>query len=139
MKYVIIGNSAAGIGAVEGIRQMDKQGAITVITNEPYHTYSRPLISYLLLGKVTEETMKYRSDTFYADNNVRLVNAAATEIDAKHKQVLLSDGSKVPFDKLLVATGSSAFIPPVEGLDTVKDKCTFMALDDAHKLNEMLG
>jgi NAD(P)H-nitrite reductase large subunit len=38
VKYVIIGNSAAGIGAVEGIRQMDQQGEITVITNEPYHT-----------------------------------------------------------------------------------------------------
>jgi NAD(P)H-nitrite reductase large subunit len=139
MKYVIIGNSAAGIGAVEGIRQIDKQGAITVITNEPHHTYSRPLISYLLLGKVTEETMKYRSDTFYTDNNVRLVHVAATEIDAKQKQVLLSDGSKVPFDKLLVATGSSPFVPPLEGLDTVTNKCTFMALDDAHKLNEMLG
>jgi len=53
--YVIIGNSAAGIGAVEGIRQIDKQGEITIITNEAHHTYSRPLISYLLLGKVTEE------------------------------------------------------------------------------------
>jgi len=139
MKYVIIGNSAAGIGAVEGIRQIDKQGEITIITNEPYHTYSRPLISYLLLGKVTEETMKYRGDNFYAENNCKLLaGATVTQIDAKAKQVVLSDKSRVPYDKLLVAAGSSAFVPPFEGLDSVKDQCTFMSLDDAHKLDKAL-
>jgi len=139
MKYVIIGNSAAGIGAVEGIRQIDKQGEITIITNEPHHTYSRPLISYLLLGKVTEDGMKYRGDTFYADNNCTLLkDIAVTKIDAKAKQVFLSNNSSIPYDKLLVATGSSAFVPPFEGLDTVKDKFTFMSLDDARKLDKAL-
>jgi NAD(P)H-nitrite reductase large subunit len=138
--YVIIGNSAAGIGAVEGIRQIDKQGAITIITNEPHHTYSRPLISYLLLGKVTEDTMKYRGDNFYADNNCKLLaDVAVTQIDAKAKQVALSNNSRVPYDKLLVAAGSSAFVPPFEGLDTVKDQCTFMSLDDARKLDKLIG
>jgi NAD(P)H-nitrite reductase large subunit len=139
-KYVIIGHSAAGIGAVEGIRQIDTQGEITVITNEAHHTYSRPLISYLLLGKVTAETMKYRGDTFYTENNCKLLaGVAATKIDAGAKQVILSDNSRVPYDKLLVAAGSSAFVPPFEGLDSVKDQCTFMSLDDAHKLDKSLG
>ena len=137
-RYVIIGNSAAGIGAVEGIRQVDRQGEITIVSDEPHHTYSRPLISYLLLGKVTEETMKYRSDQFYTENNVRLVHAAAAEIDHKRKQVVLADSSRIPYDKLLIATGSSAFVPPFDGLDTVKDKYTFMCLDDAQKLRETL-
>ncbi|MDR1869006.1 MAG: FAD-dependent oxidoreductase [Treponema sp.] len=140
MKYVIIGNSAAGVGAVEGIRQIDKQGEITVITNEPHHTYSRPLISYLLLGKVDEEKMKYRDSGFYTDNNCKLMaNVTVTGIDAKAKQVALSNNSRVPYDKLLVATGSSAFVPPFEGLDSVKDKFTFMSLDDAHNLDKSLS
>jgi NAD(P)H-nitrite reductase len=140
MKYVIIGNSAAGIGAVEGIRKTDKQGEITVITNEPHHTYSRPLISYLLLGKVTEEGMKYRGGSFYKDNNCTLLaNTTVTQIDAAAGKLVLSDGKKIPYDKLLVAAGSSPFVPPFEGLDTVKDKCTFMSLDDAKKLESMLG
>ena len=139
MRYVIIGNSAAGIGAVEGIRQVDKTGEITVITSESHHTYSRPLISYLLLGKVTEESMKYRDDGFYACNNCTLLcDAAVTEIDAKTKQVVLAEGRRIPYDKLLVATGSSAFVPPLEGLDTVENKFSFMGLDDARKLNEAL-
>jgi len=140
MKYVIIGNSAAGVGAVEGIRQIDKQGEITLVTNEAHHTYSRPLISYLLLGKVDEEKMKYRGGGFYTDNNCKLlVNVTVTQIDAKSKQVLLSDNSRVPYDKLLVAAGSSAFVPPFEGLDGVKDKFTFMSLDDAHKIDKALA
>jgi NAD(P)H-nitrite reductase large subunit len=139
MDYVIIGNSAAGIGAVEGIRQKDKHGEITVITNEPYHTYSRPLISYLLLGKVTEEGMKYRGGNFYKDNNCTLLaNMSVTQINAEEKTVLCG-GKRIPYDKLLVASGSSPFVPPFEGLDTVKDKCTFMSLDDAKKLDAMLG
>jgi NAD(P)H-nitrite reductase large subunit len=139
LKYVIIGNSAAGIGAVEGIRSIDKQGEITIITDESYHTYSRPLISYLLLGKVTKESMIYRRDNFYSDNNCSLLsNTAAEKIDAKAKNVILRDGEKLPYDKLLVATGSSPFVPPFEGLDTVKNKFTFMSLDDALKLDAEL-
>jgi NAD(P)H-nitrite reductase large subunit len=139
MKYVIIGNSAAGIGAVEGIRQIDKNSEITIIANEPHHTYSRPLISYLLLGKVTEETMKYRANDFYSANNCTLLHSDATEVDAKAKQVALTNGKRIPYDKLLVATGSSAFVPAFEGLNTVKDKFTFMSLDDAKKLDASLA
>jgi len=139
MRYVIIGNSAAGIGAVEGIRQIDKQGEITVITSEPHHTYSRPLISYLLLGKVTEEKMKYRGDGFYLENNCTLLaDTAAAKINSSDKHVLLNDGKAVPYDKLLIAAGSSAFVPDVEGLDSVKDKYTFMSLDDARRLDKAL-
>ena len=139
-KYVIIGNSAAGIGAVEGIRQIDKEGEITIITNEAHHTYSRPLISYLLLGKVDEEKMKYRDSGFYTDNNCKLLaNVTVTGIDAKAKQAVLSDNSRVPYDKLLVAAGSSAFVPPFEGLDKVKDKFAFMSLDDARNLDKSLS
>jgi len=140
MKYVIIGNSAAGIGAVEGIRQIDKSGEITIITNEPHHTYSRPLISYLLLGKTTEEKMRYRGGNFYTDNKCNLLsNVSVTKIDSGAKKVTLSDSKQIDYDKLLVAAGSSAFVPPFEGLDSVKDKCTFMSLDDAKKLETMLG
>ena len=84
MNYVIIGNSAAGIGAVEGIRQVDKKSEITIISNEPHHTYSRPLISYLLLGKTSEEKMKYRDKDFYSNNKCNLLaGTAAVGIDAK--------------------------------------------------------
>ena len=62
MKYVIIGNSAAAAGAVEGIRGIDQSSPITIISNEKYHIYSRPLISYYLCGKTDLQRMKYRPD-----------------------------------------------------------------------------
>jgi len=68
-----------------------------------------------------------------------MLHATAKEIDAKSKQVILSSGEKISYDKLLVATGSSAFVPPFDGLDTVKDKFTFMSLDDAKKLEKSLA
>jgi NAD(P)H-nitrite reductase large subunit len=92
-----------------------------------------------VLGKKTEEKMKYRSDEFYSKNNVGFVHASVKEIDAKAKQVVLGNGERIPYDKLLVATGSSAFVPPFEGLDSVKEKFTFMSLDDAKKLEKSLS
>ncbi|MCL2062313.1 MAG: FAD-dependent oxidoreductase [Firmicutes bacterium] len=138
MEYVIIGNSAAAIGAVEGIRSVDKKGTITLVSNEPYHTYSRPLISYLLQEKVTEDAMKYRPDTFYTENACRLIFASAVQIDAKKKRVLLDNGQELPYGKLLTATGSSASVVPFAGLQSVKNAFTFMGLDDAKALRAAL-
>ncbi len=139
MKYVIIGNSAAAIGCVEGIRQIDKDGKITIISNEPHHTYSRPLISYLLYGKTDEQRMKYRPDSFYADNNVEtMLGRTVKKINTEHQKVVLDDNTVVGYDRLMVATGSKPFIPPMDGLDKVKHKFTFMTLDDAHALQKKL-
>ena len=140
MKYVIIGNSAAAVGAVEGIRKHDRTGEITIISDEPQHTYSRPLISYLLRGDVAAESMRYRPKSFYADNacTVRL-GMRAVAIDATAKYVLLADGERVAYDKLLVATGSAPSNPTFEGLDTVKSRHTFMSCDDAVRLGEAIN
>lgn len=137
MKYVIIGNSAAAIGCIEGIRKVDTKGEITVISDETHHTYSRPLISYYLLGKVTRETMRYRDENFYKDNNVTaLLGEKAVKIDKK--EVTLESGKTVLFDKLLIATGSSPFVPPMKGLDSVENKFSFMKFDDALALENVL-
>ena len=70
MNYVIIGNSYAGISAAEAIREIDSKGEITIISYEPYSVYSRPLISYHLAGKVSEENMYYRPLDFYEKMNI---------------------------------------------------------------------
>ena len=140
MRYVIIGNSAAAVGAVEGIRQIDQKGEITILTDEPHHVYSRPLLSYYLMGKATAEKMKYRSDGFYDENGCTLLcNAHATQIEPSQKTVVLASGDCLSYDKLLVATGSSALIPPFDGLDTVESMNTFMSMNDALRLERALG
>lgn len=140
MNYVIIGNSAGAIGCIEGIRSVDKQGKITLISNESHHTYSRPLISYLIYGKTDEQRMKYRPDSFYADNSVETyLGKSVVKIDKDAKNVTLDDKTTIAYDKLLVATGSSPFVPPMDGLDNVKNKFTFMTLDDAKGLQAVIG
>ena len=139
MEYVIVGNSTAAVGAVEGIRALDKNGNITVISNEVHHTYSRPLISYLLQGKTDRERMKYRADSFYDDNGCKTVfGKNVSKIDKENKSVQLDDGASIPYDKLLIATGSSPFVPPMEGLDKVSKRFCFMSLDDANALEAAL-
>lgn len=137
MKYVIIGNSAAAIGTIQGIRLVDKTGQIVVISDEKYHTYSRPLISYWLKESVTEENMRYRDEDFYEKNDVdTLFETRVTKINADKKTVTIENGNEISYDKLMVATGSKPFIPPMEGLDKVEKKFTFMKFDDAKAVKE---
>lgn len=135
MRYVIIGNSTAAIAAVEGIRQTDKTGSITIVSEEGHHTYSRPLISYLLLGKTDQKKIRYRDDTFYSRNGCEtLFSKKAIRIEPAFKRIVLENDMHLKYDKLLVATGSSAFVPDISGLDKVADKHTFMSLDDCLQL-----
>lgn len=137
MKYVIIGNSAAAIGTIQGIRLVDKTGQIVVISDEKYHTYSRPLISYWLKEQVTEENMRYRGEDFYEENDVdTLFETRVTKINPDRKTVTIENGNEISYDKLMVATGSKPFVPPMEGLDRVAKKFTFMKLDDAKAVRE---
>jgi len=139
MKYVLIGNSTAAVACVEGIRQLDQEGSITMVSNEPYHTYSRPLISYLLAGKTDRERMKYRPENFYEENRCQLIaGVSADHLEPKRKKVVLSDGRELSYDKLLIATGSSPAVPPIKGLETVDNMTTFLSLDDALRLESML-
>ena len=86
-KYVIIGNGVAAAGCIEGIRSVDTQGDITVISAEKHPVYSRPLISYYLEGKTTLEKMNYRSADFYEKNGAELVYETAKKIDAEKSSV----------------------------------------------------
>lgn len=136
MKYVIIGNGAASVGAIEAIRKNDKSGEITVFTDEKFPCYGRPLISYYLEGKTTADKMGYRGESFYRDNGVTLLlGTPATKIDPAKKTVT-AGGKEYAYDKLLVATGSSPFVPPTPGYDKVRNKFTFINFADALALEK---
>lgn len=136
-KYVIIGNSAAAIGTIEGIRSVDTEGTITLISDEKHHTYSRPLISYYLLGAVEEKKMLYRDKDFYKKNGVE-TKLGVRAVKIGKNSVTLENGEEVSFEKLMVATGSKPFVPPMEGYDTVKNSFTFMTLDSVKEIKKKL-
>ena len=140
MKYVIIGNSAAGIACVEGSRSADAEGEITIVSDEPFAAYGRPLISYYLLGATDRQRMLYRPADFYERNKVRtLLGARAEKIDPAAQKIVLRGGGEIPYDRLLVATGSRPFEPPMEGIEGVKNKFSFMTLQDALSLEKVLS
>ena len=131
-RYVIVGNGTAAAGAIEGIRSVDREGVITVISAEKHPAYCRPLISYYLEGKTKLENIGYRGADFYDKNGcVVHYGRSATKLDPATQTLTLDDGTTVPYNSICIATGSSPFVPPMDGLDTVEKKVPFLTLDDA--------
>lgn len=136
--YVIVGGGVASVACIEGIRSVDKKGKIYLISGENKPTYCRPLISYYLQGLTDFEKMKYRPEGFYKDNGVELIFGTAEKTDADKKTVTV--GKKdFSYDELLVATGSTPFVPPFTGLDKVQNKFSFMTEDDALAIDKAIN
>lgn len=130
-QYVIIGNGVAAAGCIEGIRKIDTESKITVVSEEKYAVYCRPLISYYLEKKTDLLRMNYRREGFYEHMGCEvLYGRKAVRIDHDAKMVILDDGSELPYSTVCVAAGSVPFVPPFEGLETVEKKFSFMTLDD---------
>ena len=139
-EYVIIGNGVAATGCIEGIRSVDKEGAITIVSEEMHEVYCRPLISYYLEKKTDLERMHYRDVGFYDRMGCKvLYGRKAVSIDPDKKEAALDDGSVLPYASLCLATGSSPFVPSFEGLDTVPKKFSFLTLDDALSLEKAIN
>jgi NAD(P)H-nitrite reductase large subunit len=138
VNYIIIGNSASGVAAIEAIRKYDEKSQITVISDESYTSYSRPLISYLLGKKVTFKMMPYREISFYKDNQVKLVlNTKVTKLDLSKKEVILMDKQKIYFDKLLIATGGRPINLRIPG-SKLNGIFTFFKLDDVGEIERYI-
>ena len=138
MDYVIIGNSAAAVGAIERIRKNDRSGKITVISDEVHTCYSRPLITYYLADKVKNAGMCYRDKSFYAKNKVKtLLGKKVVSISTSRKKVELDDGKDISYDKLLITTGGKPFVPPIKGADK-ENVFTFTIFDDAIALKKLV-
>lgn len=139
-QYVIIGNGVAAVGAIEGIRSVDKEGKITVVSEENHPVYCRPLISYYLEHKTDPERMNYRGTDFYDKMGCDvLYGKQVTGIDTNTKTVMIGDGTELAYTTVCVATGSAPFVPPFEGLETVENKFCFMTLDDTFALEKAIS
>lgn len=130
-RYVLIGNSAASLAAVDGIRKRDKDGEITIINREEGPAYSRVALPYYVAGEMTLSDLLIRQKPDYAKAGVHLVEKEnVVAVDPAGKRVELESGRKIEFDKLLIGTGSEAVVPPIQGLDQVPHHYLW-TLDDA--------
>ncbi|HCN69568.1 MAG TPA: nitrite reductase large subunit, partial [Candidatus Accumulibacter sp.] len=119
LKLVVIGNGMAGIRAVEELLKLAPDlYDIAVFGAEPHPNYNRILLSPVLSGEQTLEQIVLNPLQWYADHGIRL-HLGKTVVDVQRRQrvVIADDGTREPYDRLLIATGSNPFILPVPGTD----------------------
>lgn len=116
-RVVIIGASAAGASAAEAVRRLDRECHLTLISDEPVPLYSRCLLSDYLLGEVQRERLTFQPPDWPRGLNVEVIQERAVELDVAVGRVVTASGRRVPYDRLVIATGASPLLPPLPGLE----------------------
>ncbi len=138
-RYLILGNSAAALSAIDAIRQRDRDGLITVVSKEPEPTYSRVALPYILSREKHLRQITLQEPEYYRANGVMLVSGAgANHLDPVKKAVHFSGAPAVSYDKLLIATGSESRVPPIQGIEDA-DPCYHWTLADTQKIQRQMA
>ena len=128
--YVIIGNGVAGTTAAENIRKIDKEGNITIVTDEDRAFYYRIRLNEFMSGDITEQDLIAKGDQWYRDQNIDLrLMTRVVRAELGERVIITDNKERLSYDRLLIATGSHSFIPPIKGsekrgvfaLRTIKD------------------
>jgi nitrite reductase (NADH) large subunit len=137
-KLVLIGNGMAGMRTIDELLKLaPEQYDITVFGAEPHGNYNRIMLSPVLAGDKTIDDIIIHDVQWYQDNHISLhTNTTVTEIDRVRRQVIADDGSVVPYDRLVLATGSKPFILPISGHD-LEGVISFRDINDVNTMIEM--
>ena len=138
-KLVVVGNGMAGVACVEQILKHSPHFEITIFGDETHVNYNRILLSSVLAGERGSDEITLNPLEWYLRNDITLhLGARIVDVDPVQKTVAADDGRTVPFDTLLLATGSSPLMPPIDGVG--KDGVfVFRTLDDTRALVERAG
>lgn len=116
VKYLIIGNGIAGLSAAKEIRKNDAKGSIMMISKEPYLPYYRIRLTEFLSKDFKDEDILVHKDDWYQKQDIKqLLSKIVERIEIEESMVVLDDGMEIKYEKLLIATGSRPFIPPIAG------------------------
>lgn len=118
-KIAIVGGGAAGFAAAEMLRREQYAGSIVMLSNDDVAPVDRPNLSKdYLAGSAPEEWLPLRGEDFYAENKIDLrLKTDVASIDVAGRAVVLANGEKVPYDRLLLATGAEPIRLPLPGMD----------------------
>ncbi|MDN3513819.1 MAG: FAD-dependent oxidoreductase [Candidatus Brocadia sp.] len=131
MAYIILGNGVAGTEAARNIRKIDPSAEIMIFTQDHYPLYFRPRIPDLLAKEVTaEQIFVYKTEWYYKNKIQLYLNCIVKSIDQKNQTIVLTDGSHFSYSKLLLATGSTGFVPSIDGINTTRDIFTLQTIED---------
>ena len=136
-RIVIVGGGAAGFAAAEMLRRRKYEGGIVMLSSDDAPPVDRPNLSKdYLAGSAPEEWLPLRDSSFYSDNAIDLrLNTTVEAIDVKAREVSLSTGDRVPFDRLLLATGAEPVSPSIPGARP-SDALTLRSLKDCRTIIE---
>lgn len=136
MKIVVIGSGTAGSNFALFMRKLDRKAEITVIGKDPTMQYSPPCaLPHVVSGTIEkpEDVIVFPPNEFYEKQKINLMlNTEAKAIDRERK-VVITDKGEVPYDKLVLAVGSKAFIPPIKGVEN-EGVFTLKSLDDVRRI-----
>ena len=136
--YVILGNGTAGFNAAKAIRERDKTGSIVMISNEPYPSYNRPMLTKSIVAGLSAEQIAIEGPEWYEENRIyQMLGKQVTSVDMEAKEVLLDSGEKVRFTRLIYALGSECFIPPMEG-HGLPEVVAIRRLSDVEKVESLM-
>ena len=136
-RYIIIGGGIAGVSAAEAVHALQPEADISLISEEHYLPYFRMSLTRYLAGEVEREKLTLHEQQWYLHNHITiLLNTHVEAIDAEAKQVSLADGQKLPYDKLILASGAHPIMPPFPGRE-LKGVQTLRTLDDADLILEV--
>lgn len=136
MVYVIVGASASGINAAKTLRENDKNAEIILVSKDEY-VYSRCILHHFLDGRREIEALDFTPKNFFEMYNIKWVKGVEViGIDIKEKKLKLLNYEDLSYDKVLLAAGSSSFLPPIENLRTANNVIGLRNLDDAIKIKE---
>ncbi len=135
-RYVIIGNGVAGTTAAENIRELDKTGKIDIFTDEAAPFYTRIRLPDYIAGEVEEEKLVLHKPQWYQGRDIALhLEESVQKVDPKEKEIQTVNGTTCPYDRLLLATGSRSFVPPIKGVDKA-GVFTLRSIKDAQRIRE---
>ena len=132
-RYLIVGMGAAGMAAAETIRGQDPGGEILLLGEEAHGYYSRPGLAYYLSGELPEKQLFPFTEGDFDRLRLRRLHARVAALQPQTHEVWLDDGRKLPYDRLLLATGSLAAMPPLPGID-LEGVVKLDDLDDAQRI-----
>ena len=136
MRYVVIGASAAGISAASTLRDLDKNAEIILVSKDE-NVYSRCILHHYISNHRDVEALNFTGKNFFEENNITWIKGVEVKSLNDTEQTLeLSSGETLSYDKIVVCSGASAFIPPVEGLREANNVVGLRNLDDAILIKE---
>lgn len=130
---VVLGGGIAGLTAAAEARRQAPRAAVTLISREQVLPYYRLNLTRFLAGDITEDTLQIQSRQWFEEQGISCIMAEATSIDREQRFVVMRDGSRLGYDRLVLANGAHAFIPPFPGA-TREGVCVLRTIEDARSI-----